>query len=188
MGGRTMLSTRRRARRPRAVGAERGGQMAFEVSATNLLRCWCSRASAGGLVRSAPHVGPQHNHAKSALHGACSVGGRPMLSTRGRARGPGAMGAERGGQRTFKVSAANLPRCWCSRASAGGLARSASHVGPQHNHARSALRGVCSVGGRPILSTQWRARGPGAMGTGPWWSRPSKFALLTCCGVGEVEP
>ena len=54
-------------------------------------------------------------------------------STRRRARGRRAMGAERGGQRTFKVNAANLPRCWCSSASAGGLARSAPHVGPQHN-------------------------------------------------------
>ena len=60
--------------------------------------------------------------------------------------------------KTFQSRAADLSRCWCGRSSADGVGRSAPRVGPQHNHAKSALRGACSVGGRPILHGAKRAR------------------------------
>ena len=160
----------------------------FGVSAANLPRCWCSRAAASSLARSASHVGPLHNHAESALRGACSAGGRPILSTRRRARGPRVMGSRTQRSRSFINRIVNLPRCWYSSVSAGGLARSASHVGPQHNHAMSALRGACSVDGRSILFTRRRVHGPGTTGAGRSNYEIPKLVPPTSRSVGAVEP
>ena len=141
----------------------------------------------GGAGRSAPCVGPQHNHANCALPCACSVGCRPKLHGAESAR------AARHGTceqrpRHSKACAADLSWCWCSQASAGGLAKSAPRLGTQHNNARSALRGACSVDGRPILSTRRRVRGPGAMGPVRGVHEVSKPVPPTSRGVGALEP
>ena len=125
------------------------------------------------MARSAPRVAPQHNHAKCALRSACSVGGRPTLYE---AKGARVAHHE---SRTWwplnlKVRAANPPRCKCGRVPAGGLARSAPRVRPQHNHAKSTLNGACSVGCRPKLNKGVRA---------PQDSEAVTMAYLnTCCG------
>ena len=116
----------------------------------------------------------------------CSVGGRPILHRAKSAR------AARHGIRTqwprpFEACAADLSRYWCGRAPADGVGRSAPRVGPQHNHAKSALRGACSVSGRPILHGAKRARAArhGIL------TRVISFrnaCLPTCRGVGAVEP
>ena len=59
---------------------------------------------------------------------------------------------------------------------------------PQHNHARSALRGACTVDGHPILSTRRRVHGPGTTRARRGVYEVSKPLLPTSCGVGAVEP
>ena len=97
------------------------------------------RASVGGVETSAPcNNGPHHNHARSALRGACSAVRWPFLFV-----------------------ATDLLRYWCGRASADGMGRSVPRVGPHHNHAprpKSALRGARCAGGRPILHGMKRSR------------------------------
>ena len=94
-------STGQKARGPRTTGFERGrndltkpvpstcrGVGAVEHRPTalggacpalvhhttaDLPRCWCGRASADGVGRSARRVGLQRNYTKSALHGACAA-------------------------------------------------------------------------------------------------------------------
>ena len=122
-------------------GSQSQWPLNLKVRAANPPRCKCGRVPAGGLARSAPRVRPQHNHAKCALRGACSVDSRPILPEAESAR------AAHHGSHTrwplnLKVRAANPPRCWCSRVSTGGLAMSAPRVRPQHNHAKSILRDV----------------------------------------------
>ena len=46
----------------------------FESSAAERSRFWRGRDSTAGVGKSAQRVGPHHNHAKSALPGACSAG------------------------------------------------------------------------------------------------------------------
>jgi len=174
-----------------------------------------------GVGTSAPCVGPQHNHTKSALRQSTrSVGGQPVGTPRGESarttrhkthrdgqnlskpvpltcRSVGAMGpGRRRGEecalcwpttqpcqirtaprrklrgrsaetpqgesartarhgtlgrwsKLFEARAADVSWCSCDRARAGSVGRSAPRVGPQYNHAKSALRqGACSVGGR----------------------------------------
>ena len=74
----------------RARVARHGNQTRWsrpsETRAADLSRCWCGRASADGVGRSAPRVGPQHNHSKSARCGTCVMGGRPILHGANRAQ------------------------------------------------------------------------------------------------------
>ena len=74
------------------------------------------------MLRSAPRVGPQHNHAKSALRGVCSVGGRLILHGR-RAHGLYFTGIECDDPVRLKKRAANQPQCWCGRPSLDGVGR-----------------------------------------------------------------
>ena len=137
-----------------ARGARHGTQarrsQTFEDRVANLPQHWCGRASADGVRRRASRVGPKHNHAKSALRGACSAGGRPIIHGAKSARAA-RHGIRTRRSQTLKKRVANMSWCWCGQASADGVRRSAPRVGPQHNHAKSALRGACSVGGRPIF-------------------------------------
>ena len=94
-------------------------------------------------------ISPQHSHAKSALCGACSVGDRPILhgatcalAARHRIRRSGHVLPKPAPPTCRGVGAVYpQPSAWGS----------APRVGPQHNHAKSALRGTLSAGGRPIL-------------------------------------
>ena len=142
-----------------------------------------------GVARSAPRVGPQHNRAKSALRGACSVGGRSILHGAKSAR------AARHGFRTqclrpVEDRAPDLSRCWCGRAPADGVGRSASPVGLQHNHSKSAMRATrraYSVGGRPILYGAKSARAA-LHGTQTQRPRPFEARAVHLSWRGAVEP
>ena len=84
-------------------------------------------------------ISPQHSHAKSALCGACSVGDRPILhgatcalAARHRIRRSGHVLPKPAPPTCRGVGAVYpQPSAWGS----------APRVGPQHNHAKSALRG-----------------------------------------------
>ena len=60
MGGRPILHEPNSARTSRH-GSGTPWSRTFESHAADQSRCWCSRASTSDLVRSAPHVGPQHS-------------------------------------------------------------------------------------------------------------------------------
>ena len=72
-----------------------------EGCAADLLRCWCGRAPADGVGRSAPCVGPQHNHAKSALRGERAAWVVSQYYAGRKARGPRPKGFEYGGHETL---------------------------------------------------------------------------------------
>ena len=105
--------------------------------------------------RSAPRDGPQHNHAKlpsprCAARAPWAVG---RFSTGRRARATRAMGFERSDKYLLKAvpptcrgidAVEPQPTTW-------GGARPALAYNPQYNHAKSALREACSVGGRPTF-------------------------------------
>ena len=57
-------------------GIQKRRRRTLECRATNLSQWWCGRAPAGSVGSSVPRVGLHHDHAKSALRGACSAGGR----------------------------------------------------------------------------------------------------------------
>ena len=208
------------------------------------------RPTARGI---APRIGPQHNHAKCALRGACSVGGWPVLHGTKSARAVGHDIRARG-SKPFESGAADLSRCWCGRASVDDVGRTAPprwattqprqvpttgrvlrgwspdtprdrkrtgraprdsgavitnsrsphrgvgafeprptawgiapRIGPQHNHAKCALRGACSVGGDRYSAGQ-KARGPRATRFERGDYNLLKFARPTCLGVGAFEP
>ena len=67
------------------------------------------------------------------------------------------------------------------------MGRSATRVGPQHNHAKHALRCACTVGGRPLLHGAKRARAA-RHGIRRRWYGLSKPVPLTYHGVDAVEP
>ena len=158
----------------------------FGTRAVDLSRCWCGRSLADGAGRSAPRVGPQHNNAMSALRGVCSLGGRPLLHGTICARAA-RHEIQIQWYQLVKARAVNLSRCWCGRALADGVGRSAPRFGPQYNRAKSALFGACSVGGRPILHYSIC---PGAVRHEyqAQWPRRFKPVQLTCRGVGAIAP
>ena len=96
--------------------------------------------------------------ARAACYAAtCSVGGRPTLHGTKSAR------AERDGIKTWfsrplETRAADMSRWWCGRASADGVRRSAHRVGPQHNRAKSALRGAQLLRARSADTTRGKKR------------------------------
>ena len=65
----------------------------FEARAADLSRCWCGRASADGVGRSAPRAGPQH--AKCVLCAARAHWAVGLYSTARNAHGPHVTGFER---------------------------------------------------------------------------------------------
>ena len=134
----------------------------FEDRTVDLSRCWCGRASAGN-VGNAPCVGPQHNHDKSATRGARAPRAIGRYSTWQKKRGPRATGFEREVYNLVEDRVADLSWCWCGRASADGMGRSAPlrWATTQPFQARTA-RHVCWAVGR--YSTGRKARGPRAMG------------------------
>ena len=91
----------------------------------------------------APRVGPQPNHAKSALQGACSVLRRPLLVGAIRAR-DARHGIRTRWSTTFKPLAADRSRCWCNRASTDGVGmeRAARWLTTQPRQVRAAWRGL----------------------------------------------
>ena len=86
-------STGQKARRPHAIGLERGSRdLSKPVPPT------CRGVGAVDLRSMVwGDIGPQHNHGKGALRGACFLGGRPILRDT-KARGSRAMEVERGKQ------------------------------------------------------------------------------------------
>ena len=137
----------------------------LESSAADWSQCWCGRVSADCVGRSAPRVGPHHNHAKSALRGALRgpSAATPWCDTR----------AERAPQdsnalaKILRIVHHQSIAVLCGRASADSVGRSAARVSPYHNHAKSALRSACFAGGWPIL-------------------HGAKFARATCRGVQSL--
>ena len=133
----------------------------FEFPAAKRWRFWWGRDSAAGVRKSAQRVGPHHNHAKSALRGACSAGSAviPWCDTCvGRAaresitvikmfrsfrRRPIAqsVGLSLGRRRGEECAA-----CW--------------PVGPQHNHAKSAPRRLLRGRSADLLHDAIRSRAP----------------------------
>ena len=103
------------------------------------------------MGRSALRVGPHHNHAKSALCGACSAVSRPLRHGAIRARDV-RHGTRTRWSRPLESPAVDWSKCWCGRASADCVGRSAPRVGPHHNHAKSALRGALRG---PSAATPW---------------------------------
>ena len=95
-----------------ATGFKRAGKRTFDPPAADLSRCWCSQAPADGVGRSAPRVRPQHNHAKSALRGACFAGRRPLLHGTRFAR-DACHGIQTRWPGPLESRAAGLSRCWC---------------------------------------------------------------------------
>ena len=133
-------------------GIRTGRPWSFEARAANLSRCWCGRAPADDVGRSAPHVGPQHNHAKSALRGVCSVVGWSVLHPRGEARAGRAPRYSNAVIKTIR-SLFCRPIAVLVRSSLGrrhGEERAPRWATTQPRQVHTALR-ACSVGGRPIL-------------------------------------
>ena len=66
--------------------------------------------------------------------------------------------------------------------------RIAPRVGPQHNHAKSALHGACAACTVSQYSAGRQARGPRAMGFEHDEHALLYLVLSTYCGVGTIEP
>ena len=92
---------------------------------------------------------------RTARH-AWSVGGRPIL------HGAKSAWATRHGFRTRwpqpLEAHSDLSWCWCGQAPTDGVGRSAPRVGPQHNHAKSALRGALAPWAVGRYSAERKAR------------------------------
>ena len=95
----------------------------LKCRAADMSQSLCGRAEAEDVGRSAPCVGPQQNHAKSALRGACSAGGQPTLQEAKSAR-DARRGIQRQRPRPLASRATDLSRCCCGRAQADGVGRS----------------------------------------------------------------
>ena len=108
------------------------------------------RSLGQGAGWSMTHVGRKDNHAKSASARALR-GGRPVSNGAKRARAA-RYGDRKPWSRDSAPAAVGLARCRCGRASANGLGWSASRVGREDNHAKSAsaqvLRG--RMAGSPL--------------------------------------
>ena len=141
--------------------------------ATRLARLELRRASVHQQPPRPPRVGPQHNHAKSALRGTSGPWAVSRYSTRWKARGPRAT--------QFKVHDYDLLK---------PVAMPSPHWPRwptiQQRSGCTAWR-ACSVRGRPMLHGANR----------PWAARPSternghglsNSVLPTRCGVGAIEP
>ena len=155
--------------------------------AAGLSRCWCSRARPTAWKRSAPGVGPQHNHAKFTLRGACSVGGRPILNG-AKSAGAARCGIQARRPKPFERRAADLLWCSCGQASADAVGRSAPRVGPKHNHAKSALRGAHAPWAIGTYSTGQKAHGPPVTGSELSNHNLSKLVPPTYRGADAPEP
>ena len=116
---------------------------------------------------------------------ACSVGGWPVLHEAKRARA-----ARHGSQRRwplrFEAAAADLARCRRRRASANGVGWSASRVGREDNHAKSASARV--LRGQSAGSPRGEARAGRAPRSQTRCYDISKSQPPTWRGVGEEEP
>ena len=119
----------------------------------------------------------RRNDANHALHGACSVVGRPLLHE------PKSTRAARHGvrtqcQQTFELRAADLSRCWCGRCQANrrrGEKCAPRWATTQPRQVRT-TRHACSVGGLPIL--HW-AKSAWAAYHGIHLRRPRPFEVHT---------
>ena len=152
-------SMRRKGRGPRATGSERGGlYLLTRVRSTchgdDALEPWPT-----ALGEACPKIG--HNTTMPSPHCAARVlCGRPVGTLFGAKSARAARRWTRSRESLFvSVGAPDLSRCWCGRAPAGGVGRSASYVGPIEcgvyncsNFVLPTCRGVGSVEPRP---TAW---------------------------------
>ena len=135
-------STGRKARGPRATGFERGDHITFCRPCRGPVAVLVRSSPGRRRGRSAPCVGPQHNHAKSALRGTHVSWAVGRYSTRRKNVRAARHKDCTKWPRSIEARAADLSRCWCGRASPDGAGRSAPLVGPQYNHFKSAERRV----------------------------------------------
>ena len=90
---------------------------------------------------SAPRVGSQHNHAKSALRDVCSAVRRPLLHGTLRIRDARHTTRMRS-PIPYEYSGFDCSLCYCGRASTDGVGRSVPRICPHHNHAKSTAQRV----------------------------------------------
>ena len=134
-------------------------------------------------MTASPLVGPQHNHPKSTLRGACALGTVGRYSTARKAHGPLAMIVARDGGNNFEP----LPSACGGVGAVEPRPTASPFSGPQHNHAKSALRGACALWTVGRYCTGNKARGPLVTRIVRGGQGLSKLVPPTYRSVGAVE-
>ena len=184
VGGRPVLHGAKRARAARHGSRTRRSRR-LETAAADLRRCRCGRASANGVGWTAPRVGREDNHAKSAS--AHVLSGPSAGSPRGEARA-GRAPRESNAAVTTSRNCSRRPGAVSVKKSLGqrrGVERAARWPRRQPRQVRQRARAPWAVG---RFSTGRSARRPRATGFERGGNDVLKLQPPTWRVVGEEEP